>query len=99
MSHIGLLDGFDVRLNTYLKGKQWTTSIKDTNTVVLVDNHNHGNKHKIQLITLEEKVATKRKLGNVMVVNGPILDSKLLGELVDEINRSPMCNSRCFGRK
>jgi hypothetical protein len=93
MNHIGLIEGFDIRLRKYLKGKQWTTSIKDTSTAELVESHDTGKELKVQLITLEEKVSSKRKLGNVMVVNGPILDSKMLGELVDAINRSPMCKS------
>ena len=92
-SHLGLIAGFDVRLEKYLKGKQWTTCNKDDSTAVLVDCQDSGKKHKIRLITLEEKVASKRKLGNVLVVNGPILDSKMVIELIDAINRSPMCKS------
>ncbi|OEU05764.1 hypothetical protein FRACYDRAFT_258344 [Fragilariopsis cylindrus CCMP1102] len=69
-SHLGLIAGFDVRLEKYLKGKQWTTCNKDDSTAVLVDCQDSGNKHKIRLITLEEKVASKRKLGRRVPAQG-----------------------------
>jgi hypothetical protein len=93
MSHMKLVDGFDVRLKKYLEGNQWTTSIKDASVAVLAQSSEPEKKLNIKLITLEETSGSKRKLGNVMLVNGPIFDSKMLDELVDTINRSPMCKS------